>query len=68
MRVFSAAYPGADLWRATPDADGRFEIGELSAGEWYVEAVIDGGGAIAERVSLGRQKAGAKDVELRLPR
>lgn len=67
VRAFSPAFPGADLWRATLDAEGRFEIGELGAGEWYLEAFVAKGDQFVEQVPLGTRTAGSKDVELRLP-
>jgi hypothetical protein len=68
LRALSPSLPGLDLWRAPPDAEGRFELKDLAAGDWYLEAIPAGAKSGAESVSLGQQKAGAKDVELRLPR
>ena len=68
VRALNPAEPEADFWRADLDDLGRFEIRGLSEGEWLVESIEPGCMTVGERVPLGTFRAGAKDLELRLPK
>jgi protocatechuate 3,4-dioxygenase beta subunit len=67
VRALSAKWPAADLWRARPEKDGTFVIRGLEEGEWMLESFIPGCMRVDDVANQGKAKAGATDVELKLP-
>jgi protocatechuate 3,4-dioxygenase beta subunit len=67
VRALSAKWAAADLWRARPEKDGTFVIRGLEPGEWMLESFVPGCMTVNDVVDQGKAKAGATDVELKLP-